>query len=97
MAIKKIIKIPGKSEFDQLTWEEFGLMIDAFLDGENDAFVSEALSEFTAWGVRNPVLRDLRRHIIDNMLLPADGDAIPPVNEKWLRALSAKLKAGGYP
>lgn len=95
--ISKIIKIPNKSGFDQLTWEEFGLMIDAFLDGENDAFVSDALSEFTAWKVRSPVLQDLRQDIIDNMLLPAEGDAIPPVNEVWLRALSAKLKADGYP
>jgi hypothetical protein len=95
--IRKIIKIPNKIEFDQLTWDEFGRMIDAFLDGENDAFISDALSEFTSWGVRNPVLQDLRRDIIDNMLLPAEGEAIAPVNEPWLRALSAKLKADGYP
>lgn len=95
--IKAIIKIPNKSEFDQLTWEEFGLMIDAFLDGENDAFVSEALSEFISWDVRNPVLKDLRQEIADNMLLSTEGRTIPPVNDTWLRALSTKLKTAGYP
>lgn len=95
--IKAIIKIPQKTEFDQLTWDEFGLMIDAFLEGENEAFVAEALSEFISWDVRNPLLHDLRQEIANNMLLPAEGKAIPPVNETWLRALSMKLKAGGYP
>ncbi|MEQ1811888.1 MAG: hypothetical protein ABL889_18310 [Terricaulis sp.] len=72
-------------------------MIDAFLDGANAGFAAEALSEFIAWDIFNPLLLELRRDIIDNMLLQADDAAIPPINEPWLRALSAKLKADGYP
>lgn len=72
-------------------------MIDAFLDGDNDAFHTSALSEFASWKMRNPVLQDLQRDVLENWLLPADYGVTPPINEPWLRALSAKLKANGYP
>lgn len=93
----KIIKIPDKQEFDQLTWGEFSLMIDAFLDGDNEAFASDALSEFVSWKLRSPVLQDLQRDMFENMLAPAGEGAMPPINEAWLRALSARLRAGNYP
>ncbi|MBK6705313.1 MAG: hypothetical protein IPG56_17160 [Caulobacteraceae bacterium] len=47
-------------------------MIDAFLDGANAGFAAEALSEFIAWDIFNPLLLELRRDIIDNMLLQAE-------------------------
>ncbi|WP_395645178.1 hypothetical protein [Terricaulis sp.] len=91
----RIIKIAGKSRFDQLTPEEFGVMIDAFLDGGNEAFDGTALSEFIGTPSREPRLRALQIEIVDNMLLPSEAEGIPPVNEPWLRALSRLLKAGG--
>lgn len=94
--LTKIIKIPGKS-FDELSWGEVASMIDACLDGENEAFDAIALNEFIHWRLRSPPMQTLQREISDNWLLESPHGDTPRLNEPYLRALSAKLRADAYP
>ncbi len=93
----KIIKLAGKSSWDELTWHEFALMIDAHLGGPNAAFEDDALSEFLCMPVRMPQIEALQIDLRQNAYLPTDHGVVPDVNVEYLRALSARLKSVGYP
>jgi hypothetical protein len=93
----KLIKISGKSKFDQLTWPEFGELIDSFFDGGNASFDAIAFNEFLHWNVKDSEITRLQRELNEHAFVKRAYGAWPDVNEGWLRALSAQLKSGDYP
>jgi hypothetical protein len=93
----KVIKLAGRRSWDELTWHEFALMIDAQLDGPNAAFDEDGLSEFLCMPVRMPQIEALQIDLRRNAYLPADYGLVPDVSVDYLRALSAQLKSVGYP
>lgn len=94
----EIIKIPGKTSFDQLSLKEIGLMIDAdssISPNGNEFFSSSALDEFLHnAALQRPELKAIQTRILDNVYLDVDGKKTKKINTDFLKCLSAELKTG---
>lgn len=86
-----LIKISGKSDFDQLTKTEIGLMIEAFLGDGNEFFDQLAFNEFLHAKLKNKDLRQIQDDLNRNSFLPAEGDEWPPINFAYLKSLASSL------
>lgn len=92
-----LIKIEGKSSFDELGPEEFGELIDSFLCGGNESFDKIAFNEFLHWKVTSPLALHLQKVLSEHSFLPPKDMEYPPINEPYLRQLSSQLKSGEFP
>lgn len=91
-----IIKIPGKTSFEDLSLKEVGLMIDADSslspDG-NEFFSSSALDEFLHNSIlERSDLKAIREKILNNIYLDIEGSKRKKINIKYLRWLARELK-----
>lgn len=91
-----IIKIPGKTSFDDLSLKEIGLMIDAdsSLSPEgNDFFSSSALDEFLHSAIlKRADLKAIQKKVLDNIYLGVAGSKVKKINTEYLQKLSAELR-----
>lgn len=94
LGFSKLIKIPGKSDFNDLTGAEVAAMIDAFLDGTNDQFDELAFNDFLHTRLKNDELLWLQRELNKNAFIPRAGETMPEINVQYLRTLSKRLKEG---
>ena len=94
---KKIIKIPNKDSFKELTLYELGLMIEAdsslSKDG-NSSFASCALDEFLHF--RNfddsPELQEIQSYILENIYIDIPGSKNKEINTDFLKKYANELK-----
>jgi hypothetical protein len=93
----KIIKIPGKSSFEDLTIQEVGLMIEADPsicenDG-NDYFSSVALDEFLHFrNLKRPDLVKIRDRILQEIYIDIPGSKNKEINTDFLVKIAQELK-----
>lgn len=92
LGFSKIIKIPGKDNFDQLTRPEVALMIEAFLDDGNESFDRLAFNDFLHAELENDNLKGLQADLKQNAFLPTKDDEWPAINYSYLRELSDNLR-----
>lgn len=90
----KLIKIPGKLWFDDLTPEEIGLMIDSFLNDGNEYFDALAFNDFLHAKLNNNTLIEIKQELNENAFLD-NPNGWPSINTKYLMTLSKKLKSRG--
>jgi hypothetical protein len=93
IGFSKIIKIPGKSNFDELSIHEVGLLIDSFFCDGNEEFDALAFNEFLHAKLRNERLKRIQRDLNENAFIDSDDDEWPKINENYLRQLARTLKA----
>ena len=94
---EEIIKVQGKSKFDELSLSEVGLMIDAdssiSKDG-NEFFASCAFDEFLHGAtIDREDLLEIREHILNNIYLDQDGSSEKQINVEFLKTFSRDLQA----
>jgi len=92
LGFSKLIKIPGKSSFDQLEQDEIALMIEAFLEDGNESFDPLAFNDFLHADLQSEKLREIQRDLNANAFLDSSGDDWPRVNRPYLEGLVARLK-----
>ena len=88
----KLIKIEGKSDFNELTPVEVSLMIDAFLGDGNQYFDPLAFNDFLHAKLSNENLKPIQRNLNDNAFVQKSGNKWPDINTAFLLELSKKLK-----
>ncbi|MEJ2461057.1 MAG: hypothetical protein P8098_05445 [Candidatus Thiodiazotropha sp.] len=94
---KKIIKIPNKESFEDLSLYEIGLMIeaDSALSPEgNELFDSCALDEFLHFRRfdTSPQLQKIQSYILANIYLEIPGSKNKGINTAFLKAYAKELK-----
>ena len=87
----KLIKIPGKSWFDELTIAEVGLMIDAFLVGGNDLFDGTALTDFIHADVNVDWMKSLQAELREKAFLDK-AKGWPEIDRNYLEQKATELK-----
>jgi len=87
----RIIKIKGKTNFDQLTKAEVALMIEAFLNGGNKSFDKLALNEFLHEKISCPALLDIQIELQKNTFIKNTDGGWPTINEIFLNEMIRKL------
>jgi len=92
IGFKKIIKIEGKNDFDQLNEYEVGLLIDSFLEDDSEYFDKLAFNEFLHWDIKKENLLKIQNNLNENTFTACEGANWLTVNEAFLRNLSKKLK-----
>ncbi len=90
----RIIKIPGKSTFDELDAREFAVLIESFLSGGNASFDEIALNEFLHAKVKQPLACALQARLVANAFLPSQHDEWPTINVSYLTNLVSELRSG---
>jgi hypothetical protein len=88
----KIIKIEGKSRFDQLTKREVGVLIDSFLEGGNEYFDKIAFNEFLHADLGSSDLVNIQEALNRNTFVPSKLRRSPDINMEYLISLSKMLK-----
>ena len=91
---QKIIKIPGKSSFRDLTVAEVAKMIEAdssLQSGGSEYFDSCALDEFLHCGSLSgrPDLQEIRDHIARNIYIDVPGREAKEINVEFLKEYAA--------
>ena len=94
---EKIIRIPGKSSFSELSILEVALMIeaDSAISPEgNEAFNSCALDEFLYCGKfdNRPDLEQIRADILENIYIHVKGRSDKEINTEYLLEYANKLR-----
>ena len=92
LGFSKLIKIPGKTSFDQLTKPEVGLMIEAFLQEGNEYFDPLAFNDFLHASLLNEQLKQLQEELNRCAFLPSGGDDWPRVDYDYLKRLVEDLR-----
>lgn len=95
---KKIIKIPGKISFKELSISEIALMIEAdsaLGGGGNESFDSCALDEFLYCEdlSERPDLQKIRDHIAENIYLDVPGSKVKKINAMFLSRYALELRS----
>jgi hypothetical protein len=93
LGFAELIKLSGKKNFDQLTRPEVGLMIEAFLEGDDEFFDPLAFNDFLHARLQNDDLKKLQEELNKNAFLPARRDEWPLVNREYLKGLVKELQA----
>jgi len=95
MGFAELIRIPGKSSYDQLTKSEVAMMIDAFLGEGNEFFDPLAFNDFLHAELKNDDLKQLQEELNSKAFGPTEGNEWPPVNRDYLVQLMSELKREG--
>lgn len=96
ISISRLIKIPGKNRFNQLTCKEIAFMIDAFLNGNNDYFDKLAFNDFLHAKLKNESLQQIQGDLIKNAFLKSEGNDWPKINEEYLIKYMKELQHKEY-
>ena len=94
---KKIIRIPGKESFEDLSLYEIGLMIESdsslSKDG-NSNFASCTLDEFLHFGNfdNSPKLKKIQSYILENIFLDIPSYKNKQINSEFLKKYAMELK-----
>ena len=97
---EKIIKIPGKESFKDLSLDEVALMIEAdsslSKDG-NSSFASCALDEFLHFSSLEgrPDLQKIQSDILNNIYIDIKGSTTKKINTEFLMEYAKELQAKG--
>lgn len=91
IGFKELIRIPGKSNYDQLTKAEVAMMIDAFLGDGNEFFDPLAFNDFLHVELKNDDLKQIQEDINSKAFWPAKGDEWPAVNRNYLLQIMSEL------
>lgn len=92
MGFKELIKIPGKTSYDQLTNPEVAMMIDAFLTEGNEFFDPLAFNDFLHTQLKNSDLKQLQEDMSSKAFGPTEGNEWPPINRHYLEQLIHELR-----
>jgi hypothetical protein len=97
---RKLIKIPGKASFRDLTVSEVALMIeaDSSLQRErSEHFDSCALDEFIHCSNLSgrPDLEEIRDHIAQNIYIDVPGSTTKEINVEFLVRYAGNLRSRG--
>lgn len=95
---EKIIKIPGKESFTDLSLKEVALMIeaDSSLSKEgNTSFASCALDEFLHFSNLDgrPDLQEIQSDILRNIYIDIEGSKTKKINAEFLKKYAQELQA----
>ena len=92
----KLIKIPGKTSFEDITLQELGLMIEAdssICENGNDYFSSRALDEFLhGTTLKRPDLIKIREYILKDIYINLPESKNKKINVDFLKKTAQELK-----
>lgn len=92
----KLIKIPGKNSFEELTIPEVGLMIEAdssLSKNGNEYFSSRALDEFLhGIDLKRSDLIEVRERILREIYIDNPPSKIKKINTEFLKKISRELQ-----
>ena len=91
----KLVRIPGIGWYDDLSPSQVGLMIDSFLNHneDDDNFDPLAFNDFLHADLRNDALIKIQKDLNENAFLKPVGDEWPEINKEYLQNLSKKLQS----
>lgn len=92
LGFTEIIKIPGKSNFDALEAYEVALMIEAFVNDDDNHFEPLAFNEFLHADLKNEKLQAIQKELNENAFYSATGEGWPSIDWRYLNSMSLKLK-----
>ncbi|WP_203291117.1 hypothetical protein [Maricaulis parjimensis] len=87
----KIIKIEGVWNFDDLDTQQIGVMIDAYLTGENDSFDDFAMGEFMHAKLTKPDLLEIQAGLNEKAFIEHPDHPWLKSNHEFLEALRDRL------
>jgi hypothetical protein len=94
-----LVKIPGKSSFEDITTREVGLMIEAdssISENGNEYFSSRALDEFLHGStLKRPDLINIREQILKDIYIDVPESKTKNINTEFLKLFARDLRISG--